>query len=481
MTDQFSTPTFAFQSPAGRDVVAAFDGGLLTSDGGALLLLEVERATGVLAQLVRCFTDHRDPDRIEHTAAQLVAQRVYGMALGYEDLNDHDVLRHDPLLATLVGKADVLGQDRLRCEDRGQPLAGKSTLNRLELTPDNATAAARYKKVVADGEAIERLFVDAFVRAYDQPPEQIVLDLDATDDPVHGQQEGRFFHGYYRCYCYLPLYIFCGTHLLCAKLRTAAHGAYAGCLPEVKRVVAQLRQVWPTVRILLRGDADFCQEELMAWCEQQEGIDYLLGLAQNRRLLAAIVSEMELAHIRHLMCGVPCRVWADFSYGTLKSWSRERRVVAKAEFLPGGPNPRFVVTSLPAEGPRGRPAQAVYEEDYCSRGDTENRIKEQKLDLAAGRTSCTPLRANQLRLWLTSVAYLLVSGLRRLGLGGTTLAPAQCGSIRSKLLKVGAWVRVVAQRVCVSLSGACPYQEVFAQAYTRLRQVATAVLPPLRL
>jgi hypothetical protein len=481
MTDQSSTPSFAFQSPSGRDVVAAFDGGLLTSDAGALLLLEVERVTGVLAQLSRCFTDHRDPDRIEHTTAQLLAQRVYGLALGYEDLNDHDDLRHDPLLATLVGKEDVLGTDRLRPSDQGKPLAGKSTLNRLELTPPDATAAARYKKIVADPQDIEALFVDAFLRAHAEPPEQIVLDLDATDDPVHGQQEGRFFHGYYRCHCYLPLYLFCGEHLLCAKLRTAAHGAYAGCLPELKRVIDQIRRAWPMVRILIRGDADFCQEELMAWCEQQEGIDYLLGLAQNSRLLAAIVAEMELAHIRHLMCGVPCRVWADFSYQTLKSWSRQRRVVAKAEFLPGGPNPRFVVTSLPAEGPRGRPAQALYEEDYCSRGDTENRIKEQKLDLAAGRTSCTQLRANQLRLWLASVAYLLVSGLRRLGLAGTALASAQCGTVRSKLLKLGAWVRVLAERVCVSLCSACPYQAVFGQAHARLRRVATAGFRPLRL
>jgi hypothetical protein len=478
MTTQSSTPAFAFQSPSGRDVVASFDGGLLTSEGGALLLLEVERAQGVLAQLAACFTDHRDPDLIEHTALQLLAQRVYGIALGYEDLNDHDDLRNDPLLATLVGKEDVLGTDRLRGRDRGKPLAGKSTLNRLELTPPGATACDRYKKISADPQAIERLFVDVFLRAHASPPESITLDLEATDDPVHGGQEGRFFHGYYREYCYLPLYIFCGEHLLCAKLRTAEHGAFDGCLQELQRVVGQIRQVWPHVRILVRGDADFCREELMAWCEGQEGIDYVLGLAQNSRLVEAISHEMELAHIRYLACGVPCRVFADFPYRTLRSWSRPRRVVGKAEFLKGGPNPRFVVTSRGAEA---RPARAAYEEDYCSRGDTENRIKEQKRDLAAGRTSCTRLLPNQLRLWLASSAYLLLCGLRRLGLCGTEMAPAQCGTIRAKLLKVGAWVRVQARRVCVSLSSACPYQEVFARAYARLRRVATVVLTPLRL
>jgi Transposase DDE domain group 1 len=473
MTTQSSTDSFLFQTDSPRDVCVSFSGGHVTSDGGALLLAEAERATGILRQLAACFTDHRDPDLIEHTAYQLLAQRVYGLCLGYEDLLDHDSLRLDPLLATLVGKDDPLGSHRGRARDQGKGLAGKSTLNRLELTPPDATAAARYKKVVADPSAIEELFVDVFVQAHPTPPEQVVLDLDATDDPLHGHQEGRFFHGYYREYCYLPLYIFCGEHLLVAQLRTAEHGAADGALEQLQRVVARIRSVWPHVRILVRGDADFCKDEIMSWCEGN-GVDYLFGLAQNARLLAAIGPEMERACIRYLGCGVPCRVWADFRYRTLKSWSRERRVVGKAEYLPQGPNPRFVVTSL-AEAER--PPQGVYEVDYCSRGDTENRIKEQKRDLAAGRTSTSQLRSNQLRLWFSAVAYLLVSALRRLGLAGTALAAGQCGTIRQQLLKIGGLVRVTARRVWVSLSSAWPLQGLFARVYRTLRGLPTAAVP----
>ena len=305
-----STPAFLFHTDSPRDVHVAFDGGHVTSDGGALLLAEAERVTGVLRQLAACFTDHRDPDRIEHTAHQLLAQRVYGLCLGYEDLLDHDHLRLDPLLATLVGKHDPTGQGRTRRRDRGKGLAGKSTLNRLELTPPEATAADRYQKVVADPDAIERLFLDVFVRAHPTPPEHIVLDLDATDDPLHGDQEGRFFHGYYREYCYLPLYIFGGEHLLAAKLRTAEHGAAGGALEELQRVVAYLRRAWPGVRILVRGDGDFSTDALMSWCEDNR-VDYLFGLAPNSRLLAAIAPHLERACIDYLTCGVPSRVFAD--------------------------------------------------------------------------------------------------------------------------------------------------------------------------
>lgn len=470
MTTQCTKPTLTFQPLGARDVCARFDGGAVTSDGGALLLGEAERLTGALRQFAACFTDHRNPKAIEHTALQLVSQRVYGLALGYEDLNDHDTLRLDPLLATLVGKTDPTGLNRLRAQDQGKPLAGKSTLNRLELTPPEATADSRYQKIVARPEAIERLFVDLFLQAHPAPPAEIILDLDATDDPLHGHQEGRFFHGYYKEFCYLPLYIFCGEHLLVAQLRTADNDASWGTVDVLARLIPQLRAAWPQVRIILRADSGFCREAIMAWCEAQ-GVDYLFGLARNTRLVEIIQGELADAHLRYLQTGAAARVFADFPYRTRDSWSRERRVVGKAEYLPKGPNPRFVVTSLPATE---RAARALYEEDYCARGEMENRIKEQQLMLFADRTSTAWLRSNQLRLWFSALAYVLVQAVRRLGLAGTRLAQAQCGSIRQWLFKIGALVRVTVRHVWVSLASACPYQEVFRQVYTNLRGAAVA-------
>ncbi len=469
MPTQCTDRDFLFEPLPHRPVIARFDGGTITSDGGALLLAQVERRTAILRRLAACFTDHRDPDAIEHTALQLVSQRVYGLCLGYEDLNDHDTLRADPLLATLVGKPDPSGQDRLRARDKGKPLAGKSTLNRLELTPADATAAQRYKKIVADAAAIDRLLVDVFLEAHPTPPAEIILDLDSTDDPLHGGQEGRFFHGYYGGYCYLPLYVFCGEHLLVARLRTADHGDAQGVLEELPRVIAQIRAAWPGVRILVRGDSGFCREEIMAWCEAND-VDYLFGLARNSRLEAMIERALMDAHIRYLATGVAARVFVELSYRTLDSWSRERRVVAKAEYLAKGPNPRFVVTSLAPERRAGRP---LYEEDYCGRGDMENRIKEQQSWLFADRTSTEFLRSNQLRLYFSSVGYVLLSALRRLGLAGTELARAQCGTMRLCLLKIGALVRVTVRRVWVSLASSCPWREVFARAYANLRGGAT--------
>jgi hypothetical protein len=456
---------FYFEPLSDRQVVARFDGGTITSDGGALLLAEVERHTGILQRFAQCFTDHRDPDLIEHTTQQLLCQRVFTLALGYEDLNDHDILRTDPLLATLVGKTDPSGQDRLRQRDQGKPLAGKSTLNRLELTPSDATAAARYKKIVADPDAIDRLFVEVFLQAHATPPTHLVLDLDATDDPLHGHQEGRFFHGYYGEYCYLPLYVFCGEHLLCARLRTADHGEAHGALDELIRIITQIRAAWPHVRILVRGDSGFCRDEIMTWCEAHD-VDYVFGLAKNSRLLERIEQPLADAHVRYLGTGVAARVFVDLRYRTLDSWSCERRVVAKAEWLPKGANPRFVVTSLTENERQG---QALYEEDYCGRGDMENRIKEQQLWLFADRTSTALLPSNQLRLYFSSVAYLLLSALRRLGLAGTALAGAQCGTIRLRLLKIGALVRVTVRRVWVSLASSYAWREVFACVYANLR------------
>jgi hypothetical protein len=454
-----------FQGLSGREVVGRFDGGLITSDGGGLLLREVERVTKIIAQFAGCFRDYRDAESIEHTVHDLVAQRVYGLALGYEDLTDHDDLRRDPLLAVLVGKRDPLGGDRLHSQDKGKALAGKSTLNRLELTPAEATGANRYKKIVVDAELVNRLFVDVFLASYGEAPEEIELDIDATDDPLHGEQEGRFFHGYYRCYCYLPLYVFCGEHLLCAHLRESGIDASYGAVDELSRIVGQIRARWPKVKVVIRGDSGFCREELMAWCEGEEGVDYLFGLAKNSRLAEEIESELEEARREFERTGSPARVYKDFQYKTRKSWSRERRVIGKAEHLEKGSNPRFVATSVSE-----RSAVRVYER-YCARGEMENRIKEQQLYLFADRTSTSKFRGNQIRLWLSSVAYLLVHALRRLGLRGTKMARAQTHTIREKLLKIGAQIRVTVRKVWISLAGGYPYEDLFRRVVLNLREV----------
>jgi hypothetical protein len=409
---------------------------------------------------------------IEHTAEELIAQRVYALALGYEDLNDHYDLRCDPLLATVVGKRDPTGGTRQRPRDRGKALAGKSTLNRLELTPVGADKDSRYKKIACRTHDVERLFVTLFLQAHSQPPERIVLDLDATDDPIHGHQLGRFFHGYYKTYCYLPLYIFCGDHLLCARLRPSDIDASTGALKLLQRVVAQVRQAWPQVRITIRADSGFCRHGILSWCEAN-GVDYVIGLAQNPRLIAEIAGELQEVKGQYERTGQAARRFKDLRYRTLDSWSRERRVVAKAEHLAKGPNPRFVVTSLSVEG---RAAQPLYEEDYCGRGEMENRIKEQQLHLFADRTSAHTMRANQIRLFYSSIAYVLMEALRRLGLSGTELAAAQCQTIRLKLLKIGALVRVTVRKVWVKLSSGSPYAEVFRQVHANLVRLRSAML-----
>jgi len=464
MPTECNQESFQFHPLGGREVRGRFDGGAITSDAGGLLLREVEKRTGIIAQFAACFRDHRDPARIEHTVEELVAQRVYALALGYEDLNDHDQLRHDPLLAVLVEKADPSGDERRRERDQGQALAGKSTLNRLELTGTEVREDERYKKIALEEAAVDRTLVKVFLQAHREPPQEIILDLDATDDPVHGNQEGRFFHGYYGHYCYLPLYIFCGEHLLGARLQVSNIDPAAGSLEEVARIVAQIRAAWPEVRIIVRGDSGFCREELMAWCER-EGIDYVLGLAKNQRLKAEIAPELEQAAEQYRQTGRAARVFKEFEYQTRESWSRARRVIAKAEHLEKGSNPRFVVTSLGAEEWL---AQALYEKLYCARGEMENRIKEQ-LMLFSDRTSTAFLRSNQVRLYFSSVAYLLMEALRRLGLAGTEWARAQCDTLRWKLLKIGAQIRVTVRRVWISLAGGYPYAELFVQVYAQLR------------
>ena len=470
MNTECSGKLFEFHPLGGREVRADFSGGTISSDGGGLLLREVEKRTGIVERFGKCFRDHRDAERIEHRVGELVAQRVYGLALGYEDLNDHDELRRDPLLAVLAGKVDPTGESRKREQDRGKALAGKSTLNRLELTKADVGEQERYKKIALDEGAVDRLLVDVFLESYPQPLAEIVLDLDATDDPLYGRQEGRFFHGYYGCYCYLPLYIFCGEALLCARLRPSDSDASAGCVEELERIVGQIRAAWPQVKILVRADSGFCREELMKWCQQQ-GVDYVLGLAKNQRLKAEIVGEQEQAAQEYARTKQPARVFKEFFYQTRESWSEARRVVAKVEHLEKGANPRFVVTSLSAEAWEAR---RLYEELYCARGDMENRIKEQMM-LFAGRTSTAWLRSNQLRLYFSAMAYLLMQALRRLGLQGTQWAEAQATTIRLKVLKVGALIRVTVRKIWVALAGGYPYAEAWASIWVHLQRVPVRV------
>lgn len=493
MTTECKQESFGFHPLFHREVRVGFDGGNISSDGGGLLLREVEKRTGIIAQFAGCFADGRNRDLIEHTVKELVGQRVYGLALGYEDLNDHQQLRQDPLLALLVEKADPTGKDRARERDQGKALAGKSTLNRLELTgtktksrkgvgveePEVAGVASgetkpeRYKKISLDFTAVDRLLVDLFLDSWSQEPKEVVLDLDSTDDPLHGNQEGSFFHGYYGHYCYLPLYIVCGEHVLCARLRSSNIDGAAGCVEELKRIVRQIRARWPKVRIILRADSGFCRDELLSWCEEEQekagqqtaGVDFCIGLARNSRLQAEIEEALQEAEQQFRQTGKAARVYREFLYQTRESWPRERRVIAKAEHLEKGANPRFIVTSLRAEE---WPAQRLYEELYCARGDMENRIKEQ-LMLFADRTSTAYLHSNQVRLYFSTIAYQLLQALRRLGLRGTEEAQAQCNTIRLKLLKIGAAIRVTVRKVWISLSESCPYAALFRKTWQQLQ------------
>jgi hypothetical protein len=438
--------------------VGAFDGGAVTSNAGALLLREADRAINLTPQVARCFRDGRDQDSVVHTIETLIAQRIHGQALGYEDVNDHDELRHDPILALL---SDTLEPKRANVAR----LAGKSTLQRLEGTPKKDRS--RYHKISVDEAAMEEVLLDLYIAAQQTPPRRIILDLDATDIPLHGHQEGRFFHGYYRDYCYLPLYIFAGRHLLVAKLRRANIDAAAGAAAEIARVVAHLRAAWPEVEIWLRADSGFAREALMTWCEENR-VEYVFGLARNRRLEAMIAVELAEAKARFAETRQPVRVFKELVYATRDSWSKGRRVVAKAEHLEKGANPRFIVTSLSAETIA---AAELYETIYCQRGEMENRIKECQLDLYADRASAATMGANQLRLWFASLAYLLMEAVRRLGLQGSELAKATAGTIRLKLLKIGAVVTVSVRRIKIAFATACPAQTIVAHALARLRRI----------
>ena len=446
--------SFGFEATGNREIVARFDGGTISSDGGAFLLRQTDKRLNLLARMAVCFLDGRNQDMVEHSILEMLSQRVYGLALGYEDINDHEQLRHDPVFGILAG--------REKLED---PLAGKSTLNRMEL---GTGINDRYKKITFWKEGIDEVLVKVFIESYQKAPDQIILDIDSTDLPLHGKQEGRFFHGYYDNYCYLPLYIFCGEQVLCARLREANHDAAFGSLAEIQRLVAQIQAAWPKVKIILRGDSGFCRNELMSWCEAHQ-VDFLFGMARNQKLRKIIGAEMYAATQQWKETGKPARVFSEFRYQTKKTkkggWDRERRVVAKAEHIDGKENPRFVVTSLTSQA---WAAQALYEELYCGRGDMENRIKEQ-FSLFADRVSAETMRANQMRLYLSTAAYVLVSGLRRLGLKGTELAQAQVSTIRTKLLKIGAQIRVTVRKVWVSMASSYPWQDLYQQVWTNLR------------
>jgi hypothetical protein len=456
MPTQCISEPLHFEGFDGRRVEVAFDGGAVTSDAGALLLRETDRVIGLIDRVAACFRDGRDPVRVVHSLKTLIGQRIIGLALGYEDVNDHDDLRFDPVLGLF---SDRLESRRADCA----ALGGKSTVNRLEHAP--CAGKDRYRKIAVDRSAVETLLVELFLDAHARAPREIVLDLDATDDPLHGHQEGRFFHGYYGCYCYLPLYVFCGRHLLAARLRCSDIDASAGAVEEVARIVARIRERWPRVRILLRADSGFAREALMVWCETHR-VDYVLGLARNSRLVDALSIAMAWAEEEHEKTGKPARRFKDFRYATRDSWSRRRRVIGKAEHLAKGANPRFIVTSLKR---KDIDAQTLYETVYCARGEMENRIKEQQLDLFADRTSTATMAANQLRLWFSSFAYVLMAAFRRIALRHTEFETATCGTIRLKLLKIGARVTVSVRRIKIAMASACPYQTAFALAQARLR------------
>jgi hypothetical protein len=445
---------FGFEACGRREIVARFDGGTISSDGGAFLLRQTDQRLNLLPRLAKCFLDGRNQNLIEHTIQEMLSQRIYGLALGYEDINDHEQLRRDPVFSILAGR-----------EDLNEPLAGKSTLNRMEL---GTGINGRYKKITFWRDAMDELLVKVFIESHPAAPVEIVLDMDTTDLPLHGKQEGRFFHGYYDSYCYLPLYVFCGEHVLCARLREANHDAAFGSLTEIRRIVAQVRAAWPEVKIVLRGDSGFCRNELMSWCENNR-VEFVFGLARNQKLRKIIGAEMHEATEQWKQTGQPARVFKEFDYQTKKTktggWDCARRVVAKAEHIDGKENPRFVVTSLTSTE---WAAQALYEQRYCARGDMENRIKEQ-FSLFADRASAETMRANQMRLYLSAMAYVLMSGLRRLGLQATELAQAQVSTIRLKLLKIGAQIRVSVRKVWVSMASSYPGQDLYQQVWTNLR------------
>jgi Transposase DDE domain group 1 len=434
-----NSPSITFTPLGRRQLLAGFDGGKITSDAGALLLREVAGKSKLFQRMAAAVPDPRDPELIEHEQKTMFAQRVLGIACGWEDLNDHHGLRIDPLMQVATE----------RDADEERPLASPATLCRLENRISHESCVA-----------LSKLLVELFIESFDQPPQELILDFDATDDPIHGNQEGRFFHGYYDNYCYLPLYVFCGEKLLVSYLRPSNIDAARHSRAILKLLVDRLRREWPEVKIIFRGDSGFCRWKLMRWCDRH-GVDYVIGLARNKRLEKMAEPFMQEAQQRFEQTGQNQRLFTEFNYAA-GSWDKERRVIHKAEHNSHGDNPRFVVTSL------GDEAQSLYDHIYCARGDMENRIKEQQLGLFAGRTSCHDFDANQFRLLLSSFAYTLVQTLRRTALTGTELANAQAGTIRSKLLKIGAVVTTSVRRIVLQFSSAYPLKELFQKVVSRL-------------
>jgi hypothetical protein len=426
---------FDFPSVKKRQVSAAFTGGNVTSDGGLPLLRQVDRRIGLTRRLADVLPDPRDAARTAHDQLSLLRQRLYGLCAGYEDLNDHDTLREDVAWQTAV--------------ERDEPLASSPTLCRWENRADRRSAWAAHQ-----------IFMEMFIGSFKTPPRELILDFDATDDRVHGQQAGRFFHGYYGDYCFLPLYVFCGEQLLVAYLRPSNLDPARHAWAILKLLVRRLRQAWPGVKIVFRGDSGFCRWRLLRWCEDH-GVGYIVGLAKNNRLLALTEGLMEQARRQYESTKEKQRLFGEVHYAA-GSWDRPRRVVVKAEHTGGGSNPRAVVSNLEGE------AQRLYDEVYCARGEMENRIKEQQLGLFADRTSCHAWWANQFRLLLASAGYVLMEAMRRIGLAGTELARAQAGTIRLKLLKIGAVVLRNTRRIRFLLSSSYPYAALFGQVATAL-------------
>ena len=428
-----------FSSCKGRKVVADFEGGEVSSDGGLLLLREVDRRLDLTRRAAASLPDGRQRGKVIHDTLTMLRQRVFALAQGYEDLNDHDELRRDTLLQSAAG---TVGE-----------LASAPTLCRMENRADRRCAMA-----------MNELLVQLFIESHDRAPEEVVLDFDATDDPVHGRQEGRFFHGYYDRYCFLPLYVFCGDQPLFAWLRPSNIDGARGAWAVLRWLVKRLREAWPRVKIVLRADSGFCRWRMLRWCEQG-AVGYIVGLARNARVCALAGDLAAQAEAHWEQTGEKARLFGWVEYGARK-WDRPRRVIAKAEHGAKGPNPRFVITNIEGD------ARGLYEGRYCARGDMENRIKEQQLDLFAGRTSCHRWWPNQLRLMLSTFAYTLIEALRRIGLRGTKWARRQAGTLRCSLLKVGAVVLRNTRRVIVHLSSAYPHREIFAHAHRHLRRAS---------
>ena len=487
---------FEFQGLGKRKVEADFSGGHLSSNGGTVFLREIDERLKLSTRLSGCFRDLRDQRYVEHSLPALIAQRIHGIALGYEDLNDHEALRVDPLFAVSCGRRDVLGEERRSEPEAGKPLAGKSTLNRLELGAQDTEG--HYRKIQANAEKIRDLLVTMGVEAIPANRKVIVLDFDATDDPIHGEQEGRYYHGYYKNYCYLPLYCFCGNIPLWAELRSSDRDGSAGTREALEIILQAIRKRFgKKIVVIVRGDSGFCRDELMNWIESQPNVHFCLGLARNKRLqrlleptFEGVLEDMGYPDLllNAMAAGAQeapklegsARRFAELRYRTLDSWSRERRVVGKAEIANGKTNPRFIVTDITGEETWAkdnlllRDGRCLYENFYCARGDMENRIKEQQLDMFADRTSTNHMTSNQLRLWFSTFSYMLVSSLRAYALKGTRLAKATVGSIRLHLMKIAAHITVSVRRIHIRLASSCPTADVFAQAHRNLQLLARA-------